>query len=234
MARSGSSSSTGPAWPGPRAGAAAWPRPGRHVTTSGIVPSRRLGAGTDPTRCVNLRSYRCANLGFADPVHEHGTLHASRVKHGAPSVHVIRGQEIQALRCLKREQVPPSPYVFTTERSRPMTVSAFGKLKTLPRKVRYLASNRWGETPWHEVQLALFYSGTGKPHQLAPFLDFGVEEAPELFRGATHNGRTLILQGFAHVGIQHLLDCSIELGHDGWRRSSRCKYPIPQNQFKAG
>src|SRR3712207_8297845 len=34
---------------------------------------------------------------------------------------ILRGSELRALRRLQREQVPPSPYVFTTERRTPMT-----------------------------------------------------------------------------------------------------------------
>jgi hypothetical protein len=35
-----------------------------------------------------------------------------RLKRGRPSTHVLRGSE---LRRLRREQVPTSPYLFTTE-----------------------------------------------------------------------------------------------------------------------
>jgi hypothetical protein len=43
-------------------------------------------------------------------------------------LHILRGSEIRALRRLAREQDPPSPYVFTTERRGPFTVSAVRKL----------------------------------------------------------------------------------------------------------
>ena len=57
-----------------------------------------------------------------------GTLHVARAKRGVPSVHVLRGSEIRALRRLRREQVPPSPYLFTTKRKGPMTADAFARL----------------------------------------------------------------------------------------------------------
>ena len=60
----------------------------------------------------------------------HGRYHVTRRKNGRPSVHVIRGSEIRALRRLKREQTPPSPYVFTTERKAPVTPAGFRKLLT--------------------------------------------------------------------------------------------------------
>ena len=48
-----------------------------------------------------------------------GRYHVTRRKNGRPSVHLIRGNEIRALRRLEREQVPQSIYVFTTERRGP-------------------------------------------------------------------------------------------------------------------
>jgi len=56
-----------------------------------------------------------------------GRLHVRRSKHGSPSVHPIRGDEIRALRRLQREQ-EASPYVFTSERGGPMTPKSFGTL----------------------------------------------------------------------------------------------------------
>lgn len=44
---------------------------------------------------------------------EQGLVHVRRLKNGRPSVHPIRSMEMLALRRLKREQVPASPYVFT-------------------------------------------------------------------------------------------------------------------------
>jgi integrase len=57
-----------------------------------------------------------------------GHLHVRRLKNGRPSVHTIRGSELRALRRLQREQDPPSPYLFTTERRTPMSSAGFRKL----------------------------------------------------------------------------------------------------------
>jgi integrase len=59
-----------------------------------------------------------------------GLFHVRRLKGGRPSVHVLRGSELRALRRLQREQDPPSPYAFTTERKGPMTADGFQKLLT--------------------------------------------------------------------------------------------------------
>ena len=59
---------------------------------------------------------------------EAGKLHVRRVKNSSPSTHIIDGKEIRALRRLKREQLPSSPYVFTTERASPFTTAGFRKM----------------------------------------------------------------------------------------------------------
>ena len=56
-----------------------------------------------------------------------GHLHVRRLKNGRPSVHTVRGTELRALRRLQREQAPPSPYLFTTERRTPMSAAGFRK-----------------------------------------------------------------------------------------------------------
>jgi type 1 fimbriae regulatory protein FimE len=56
-----------------------------------------------------------------------GFLHVSRLKHGVPSTHPLRGPELRALRKVQRDY-PSSPYLFTTERKGPLTTSAVRKL----------------------------------------------------------------------------------------------------------
>jgi type 1 fimbriae regulatory protein FimB/type 1 fimbriae regulatory protein FimE len=54
-------------------------------------------------------------------------LHVRRKKNGKPSVHPLRGDEIRALRELRR-QFPDSGYVFATERNGPFTPDAVNQL----------------------------------------------------------------------------------------------------------
>jgi type 1 fimbriae regulatory protein FimE len=56
-----------------------------------------------------------------------GFVHVRRIKRGLPSVHPLHGPELRALHRLRRE-MPPSPYVFTTERGGPMTPAGFRKM----------------------------------------------------------------------------------------------------------
>ena len=58
---------------------------------------------------------------------DQGLVHVRRIKRGLPSVHPLHGPELRALHRLKRE-MPPSPYVFTTERGGPMSPAGFRKM----------------------------------------------------------------------------------------------------------
>jgi integrase len=58
----------------------------------------------------------------------HGQMHVGRAKNGAPSVHPLSGAELRALRRLKRDQEPPSPFVFTSERGSPFTTAGWRKM----------------------------------------------------------------------------------------------------------
>ena len=69
---------------------------------------------------------------------DHGRLHVRRAKHGTPSVHPIRGDEIRALRKLRREN-PTEAHVFVSERGGPISpigfhhlVARLGKAATMP------------------------------------------------------------------------------------------------------
>jgi integrase len=55
------------------------------------------------------------------------SLHVTRAKNGKPSVHPLRGDELRALRELRR-QFPDSAFVFATERDGPFTTDAVNRL----------------------------------------------------------------------------------------------------------
>ena len=55
-----------------------------------------------------------------------GLLHVNRLKHGVPSVHPLGGEELRALRRLRRER-PEGRHLFQTERDAPMTPAGFRK-----------------------------------------------------------------------------------------------------------
>jgi type 1 fimbriae regulatory protein FimB/type 1 fimbriae regulatory protein FimE len=74
-------------------------------------------------RVSELVALRWDALDFA-----HARLHVNRAKNGNAAVHPVRGQELRALRRLKREQEPASPFMFTSERGAPLTTAGFRKL----------------------------------------------------------------------------------------------------------
>jgi type 1 fimbriae regulatory protein FimE len=74
-----------------------------------------------------LRVSELVALGWDQVDLEQGLLHVSRLKNGVPSTHPLRGQEIRALRRLRREY-GTCPYVFTTERRGAMTDSSVRKI----------------------------------------------------------------------------------------------------------
>jgi type 1 fimbriae regulatory protein FimB/type 1 fimbriae regulatory protein FimE len=74
-------------------------------------------------RVVELVTLRWDAIDFA-----HGRLHVSRVKGSAESVHPLSGRELRALRRLRREQDPESPFIFSSERGSPFTPAGFRKM----------------------------------------------------------------------------------------------------------
>jgi integrase len=54
------------------------------------------------------------------------SLHVRRAKNGKPSVHPLRGDEVRALRELRR-QFPDTGFVFATERGGPFTTDAVNR-----------------------------------------------------------------------------------------------------------
>ena len=74
-------------------------------------------------RAAELVTLRWDAIDFA-----HGRLHVRRVKGSAKSVHPLSGRELRALRRLRREQQPPSPFLFTSERGAPFSPAGFRKM----------------------------------------------------------------------------------------------------------
>jgi site-specific recombinase XerD len=73
-------------------------------------------------RASELIDLRWDQVDFAS-----GTLHVNRLKQGVPSTHPIRGDELRALRRLKKEQ-SKSAFVFTSERDAPFTAAGFARM----------------------------------------------------------------------------------------------------------
>jgi integrase len=58
---------------------------------------------------------------------QHQRLHVTRLKRGLPATHPLTGQELRALRQLRREH-PHAAYVFMSERGAPVTEEGFARM----------------------------------------------------------------------------------------------------------
>jgi integrase len=75
-----------------------------------------------------LRASEACDLEWSQVDFDTATLHVRRVKNGKPATHPIRGDELRALRQLRRDQGPQATFVFTSERGAPFTPDAFNRL----------------------------------------------------------------------------------------------------------
>ena len=75
-----------------------------------------------------LRASELVDLRWDQVDFRTANLHVRRVKQGTPSTHPILGDELRALRRLKREQEPKSPFIFTSERGAPFTAAGFARM----------------------------------------------------------------------------------------------------------
>ena len=73
-----------------------------------------------------LRASELCSLQWSDVEFESATLHLRRAKGGMTSTHPLLGDELRALRALKREA--ESPFMFVSERGAPFTTAGFAKL----------------------------------------------------------------------------------------------------------
>jgi integrase len=74
-----------------------------------------------------LRTSEVCDLQWQQIELSEGRLHVHRVKNGIPSVHPIRGDEMRALRKLRRDY-PTDAHVFVSERGGPISPIGFHRL----------------------------------------------------------------------------------------------------------
>jgi integrase len=75
-----------------------------------------------------LRASEVCDLQWQQIELSEGRLHVHRVKNGIPSVHPIRGDEMRALRKLRRDY-PRDAHVFVSERGGPISPIGFHRLR---------------------------------------------------------------------------------------------------------
>ena len=74
-----------------------------------------------------LRASELTDLRWDQVDFNHGVLHVRQVKNGSPATHPLDGEELRALRRLRRKS-PESPFVFVSMRGAPFTVSGFRRM----------------------------------------------------------------------------------------------------------
>ena len=75
-----------------------------------------------------LRASELCDLRWDQVSFSGAVLHVRRRKAGKPATHPLTGLEMRALRRLKREQQPSSPYLFVSERGAPFSTEGFARL----------------------------------------------------------------------------------------------------------
>ena len=111
-------------------------RPREHLTEREVEKLIQVAKGNrwgqrDSTMLLlafrhGLRASELCSLQWSDVEFASGTLHLRRAKGGQPSTHPLLGDELRALRALKRDA--ESPFIFVSERGAPFSVSGLQKL----------------------------------------------------------------------------------------------------------
>ena len=87
------------------------------------------------------------------------TLHVVRRKNGTPATHPLTGKELRALRRLRREHQPSSPFVFVSERGAPLTTRGW---RALISRLGHRAG--LGEVSTHQLRHACGYKLANDGH----------------------------------------------------------------------
>ena len=106
---------------------AALPHPTRGRAPDGLRPKAWPLWASRRDHDPGLRASEVCDLQWQQIELSEGRLHVHRVKNGIPSVHPIRGDEMRALRKLRRDY-PKDAYVFVSERGGPISSIGFHRL----------------------------------------------------------------------------------------------------------
>jgi integrase len=74
-----------------------------------------------------LRAAEVVDLRWEQVDFKTATLHIRRAKNGTPATHPLSGREMRELRRHERESAP-SPFVFVSERSAPLSAPGFSRI----------------------------------------------------------------------------------------------------------
>jgi integrase len=105
-----------------------------------------------------LRASELTELQWSDVQFDSGTIYIRRAKGGTPATHPLLGDELRALRALKRES--KSPYIFVSERGAPFSVIGF---RALVKRAGVSAKLPFQVHP-HQLRHACGYALANKGH----------------------------------------------------------------------
>ena len=116
-----------------------------------------------------------------------------RVKEGSPRIHPIQGDELRALRRLRREQESKSTFVFTSERGSPFTTAGFawlveraGAVAGLGFKAHLTCCDTPVDSPWptrgHNTRALQAYLGHKNIQQTVRYTELSPDRFKDFWR----------------------------------------------------
>ena len=135
-------------------------RPREHLTEREVeklieAPKDNRHGARDSTLILigfrhGLRASELCELQWSDVDFESATLHIRRAKGGTAATHPLLGDEIRALRTLKRGA--KSVFIFVSERGAPFTVAGLAKL--IARAGDAVRKHRISPKKWQNIRLS--------------------------------------------------------------------------------
>jgi integrase len=109
--------------------------------------------------CHGLRVSELVALGWDQIDFDKANLHVRRAWEARPIVQPIREDVLRALRRLREEQAPKSPFVFSTGRGAPVTSAAFARMVGRAGEAAELGFSAHPPMLRHACGFALVYKG---------------------------------------------------------------------------
>ena len=137
-----------------------------HLTereVEGLIKAAKGNGHRDATMILigfrhGLRVSELCSLQWSSIEFETGTIYVRRAKGGQEATHPLLGDELRALRELKRQSA--SPFVFASERGGPFTPSGFAKLLARAGEEAEIGFKVHPHMLWHACGYALANKGT--------------------------------------------------------------------------
>ena len=183
-----------------------------------------------------LRASEVCDLQWHQVELDQGRMHVRRAKNGTPSVHPIRGDEIRALRKLRRES-PTEAYVFVTERGGPMSTIGFhhliqrlGKAAKMafplhPHMLRHACGYKLANDG-HDTRALQHYLGHKNIQHTVRYTELSPDRFRDFWRDAELARRHPV--DSAHLQRARMCAADATPGRGGLLDSENCSCPLSQ------